>query len=228
MGILKRFKDIMSSNVNALLDKAEDPVKMVDQYLRDLESDLGKVKAETAAVMAEETRAKRQLKENEEEIAKMVSYAEKALVAGNEADAKTFLTKKAALEEKRAALQQEADTASANAQQMRQMHDKLEKDIVQLKERKQAIKSKMAVAKTQEKLNKIGSSYDSAQSSLAAFDRMEEKANRMMDEANAMAQLNSKPQTDDAEALMSKYDSAPSADSAIDDELAAMKAKLGI
>ena len=64
MGILKRFKDIMSSNVNALLDKAEDPVKMVDQYLRDLESDLGKVKAETAAVMAEETRAKRQLKEN--------------------------------------------------------------------------------------------------------------------------------------------------------------------
>ena len=44
-GIITRFKDIMSSNINALLDKAEDPSKMIDQYLRNLESDLGKVKA---------------------------------------------------------------------------------------------------------------------------------------------------------------------------------------
>ena len=42
MGILTRFKDIMEANINALLDKAEDPEKMVDQYLRNLESDLGK------------------------------------------------------------------------------------------------------------------------------------------------------------------------------------------
>ena len=52
--ILKRFTDIMSANINALLDKAEDPAKMVDQYIRDIESDLGNVKAETAAVMAAE------------------------------------------------------------------------------------------------------------------------------------------------------------------------------
>ena len=57
MGILTRFKDIMSANINALLDKCEDPEKMIDQYMRNLESDLGKVKAETASVMAEETRA---------------------------------------------------------------------------------------------------------------------------------------------------------------------------
>ena len=42
-GIIKRFSDIMSANLNALLDKAEDPEKMIDQYLRNLESDLGKV-----------------------------------------------------------------------------------------------------------------------------------------------------------------------------------------
>ena len=58
-GIITRFKDIMSSNINALLDKAEDPSKMIDQYLRNLECDLGKVKSETASVMAEEKRAKR-------------------------------------------------------------------------------------------------------------------------------------------------------------------------
>ena len=41
MGILTRFKDIMSANINALLDKCEDPEKMIDQYMRNLESDLG-------------------------------------------------------------------------------------------------------------------------------------------------------------------------------------------
>ena len=79
-GIITRFKDIMSSNINALLDKAEDPSKMIDQYLRNLESDLGKVKAETASVMAEEKRAKRQLDELNEQINKMQKYAEKALI----------------------------------------------------------------------------------------------------------------------------------------------------
>lgn len=54
MSILSRFKDIMASNINALLDKAENPEKMVDQYVRNLNSDLNKVKAETASVMAAE------------------------------------------------------------------------------------------------------------------------------------------------------------------------------
>ena len=78
MGILTRFKDIMSSNINALLDKAEDPEKMVDQVLRNLNSDLGKVKAETASIMAEEQRAKRELTDCEAEMEKMQRYAIKA------------------------------------------------------------------------------------------------------------------------------------------------------
>ena len=71
MGILKRFGDIMSSNINALLDKCEDPAKMIDQTLRNLESDLGKVKAETASVMADAQAAKRKLDDCNEEIDKM-------------------------------------------------------------------------------------------------------------------------------------------------------------
>lgn len=228
MGILKRFKDIMSANVNVLLDKAENPAKMVDQYLRDLESDLGKVKAETAAVMAEQTRAERMYQENESEISKMAGYAEKALLAGNEADARVFLQKKSALEEKRTELQQNLDIARENANRMRQMHDKLEKDIASLRERKQSIQAKMTLAATQEKMNKLGSSYGKAQGSVSAFDRMEEKANRMLDEANAMADLN-RPDDNSAEALMDKYDaSSEMTSSAVDAELAEMKRKLGL
>ena len=75
MGVLSRFRDIMAANVNALLDKAENPQKMIDQYLRDLEGDLAKVKAETASMMAEEKAAKRDLDECNEEIGKMADYA---------------------------------------------------------------------------------------------------------------------------------------------------------
>ena len=84
----------MSANINALLDKCEDPEKMIDQYMRNLESDLGKVKAETASVMAEETRCKRELDECTADVAKYQSYAEKALRAGNEADASSNALRK--------------------------------------------------------------------------------------------------------------------------------------
>ena len=61
MSMLQRFKDIMSSNINALLDKAEDPEKMIDQMIRNIQSDLGKIKSETATVMAEEARITREV-----------------------------------------------------------------------------------------------------------------------------------------------------------------------
>ena len=115
MGILQRFKDIMASNINALLDKAEDPEKMIDQTLRNLTKDLAEVKKETAAVMADEQRCKRELDEVNSEITKMQAYAEKALLAGNEADAMKFLEKKNQLSTKRTSLQQSYDMAVGNA-----------------------------------------------------------------------------------------------------------------
>lgn len=222
-GILKRFGDIMSANINALLDKAEDPEKMVDQYLRNLESDLGKVKAETASVMAEEARAKRQLDECNEEISKLQRYAEKAILAGNDNDARQFLDKKQQVSGKLSALQQSYEQAHANAVKMKEMHDKLVKDISELNAKKEAIKAKMAVAKAQERINKIGSSAANVGDHMSAFARMEEKADKMLDEANAMASLNA-PASDGIDDLMSKYDSSSSA---VDDELAALKAMLG-
>lgn len=224
MGIIQRFTDIMASNINALLDKAEDPEKMIDQYLRNLESDLGKVKAETAAIMAEETRAKRELDECTQDVEKMQGYAEKAIMAGNDADAKQFLMKKKQLSDKQASLNQAYELAAANAAKMRQMHDKLVGDISELNSRRDAIKAKVAVAKTQERINKIGASMSGVSANMSGFDKMEAKANKMLDQANAMAELNTVP-ADDVDTLAAKYDAAPS--SPVDDELAALKAKLG-
>lgn len=228
-GILSRFKDIMSSNINALLDKVEDPMKMIDQYLRNLESDLGKVKAETAAVMAEETKSKRELDECVDSINKMQTYAEKALLSGNEADARTFLSKKGELNNKLISLQQTYDIAKENSTKMREMHDKLIKDISQLNTRRDELKAKMAVANTQEKLNKIGSSVNGAIGNMSKFDEMEAKINKKLDTANAMAELNNSQKEENIEDLIAKYDNeTKNTSSEIDDELSELKSKLGL
>ena len=228
-GILSRFKDIMSSNINALLDKVEDPMKMIDQYLRNLESDLGKVKAETAAVMAEETKSKRELDECTDSINKMQTYAEKALLSGNEADARTFLSKKGELNNKLISLQQTYDIAKENSTKMREMHDKLIKDISQLNTRRDELKAKMAVVNTQEKLNKIGSSVNGAIGNMSKFDEMEAKINKKLDTANAMAELNNSQKEENIEDLIAKYDNeTKNTSSEIDDELSELKSKLGL
>lgn len=224
MNILTRFKDIMAANVNSLLDKAEDPEKMVDQCLRNLNNDLGKVKSETAAIMAEEQRAKRELDECKEDIEKMQRFAIKAVEAGNDNDAKKFLEKKALLTSNQISLEASYQTASENAMNMKAMHDKLVADIEQLESRKKLIKGKMAVAKTQERMNKMTSSVNGANNSIKAFERMEQKANEALDHANAMAELN-KSSDDDLKDLEAKYSDSPS--SAVDDELAALKQSLG-
>ena len=228
-GILSRFKDIMSSNINALLDKVEDPMKMIDQYLRNLESDLGKVKAETAAVMAEETKSKRELDECIDSINKMQTYAEKALLSGKEADARTFLSKKGELNNKLISLQQTYDMAKENSTKMREMHDKLIKDISQLNTRRDELKAKMAVANTQEKLNKVGSSVNGAIGNMSKFDEMEAKINKKLDTANAMAELNNSQKEENIEDLIAKYDNeTKNTSSEIDDELSELKSKLGL
>jgi len=226
-GILKRFKDIMAANINALLDKAEDPEKMIEQYLRDMESDLGKIKAETAAVIADAEKAKRDLVEIDDEIAKMQVYAEKALVAGNEEDARRFLAKKADLTKERELKQQMADVTGANAQKMRDMHDKLTSDIATLNERKAAIKAKVQAAKAQEHINDLTESIGDIDitDGMSAFDKMEEKADHMLDMANARAELNNSiPDTEALADVAKKYED----NTDIDNELAALKSQLGL
>ena len=226
MAILERFTDIIKANINDLLDKCEDPAKMIDQYLRDLTEDLAEVKQETAAVMAEETRAKRMLDDNADEIRRYEDLARKALTAGNEGDARVFLGKKQQLTEKAASLQATYDAAHANADKMRQMHDKLVEDIETLRGRREMVKAKVAVAKTQEKVNQMGAAGERAAGAMSAFERMERKADAMLDQANAMAELNTAP-VDEAAELEKKYASA-AGDAAVDVELEKLKREMGL
>lgn len=193
MGILSRFTDIISANINALLDKAENPEKMIDEYLRRAMEDLAEVKQETAAVMAEENRCQRLWEENRKDAEKYTDLAKKALLAGNEGDARVFLQKKQELEQAGVSLEKTYQAARQNAEKMRQMHDKLTEDINTLKARRQNVKATMAVARTQEKVNRAQEAFDGAGGAIQGFARMEEKAQAMLDQANAMAELNQRP-----------------------------------
>ena len=226
MGMLDRFTDIVKANINDLLDRAEDPSKMIDQYLRDMTESLAEVKKETAGVMAEETRTKRLVDDNAADIAKYDALARKALEAGNEDDARTLLAKKQELDKHGANLQVAYEAAQVNASKMRQMHDKLVDDIEQLNGRREAIKAKVAVAKTQDKVNGFASSADKAAGTMSAFDRMEAKADAMLDRANAMDELNRQP-VDEAAALEAKYANAGT-EVAVEDELTRLKQEMGL
>ena len=105
------------------------------------------------------------------------------------------------------------------------MHDKLVNDIAELNSRKDAIKAKIRLAKAQQDINKMTSKVNS-ESSFASFQRMEDKADAMLDMAAAEAQLNATTATSEVDSLTSKYDASP--DAAVQDELAALKAKMGV
>lgn len=230
VGILSRFKDVMKVNVNALLDRTEDPEKTVDTYMRSLNTDLGQVKAETASVLSDERRAKRALDECCAEIKKLQRYAEKAVEAGNEDNALKFLERKATQAQKLNELQAAYESASANAIRMKQMQDKLVSDMSQLEARYAELKGKMAAAKAQQDLN---ASHSSSGGANAAFNTMEEKANRALDEALALAELRAGAKEDDLDDLiaeleknMGKDGAAPMETLPAQDELEAIKEKL--
>ena len=226
MSILSRFQDIISSNVNALLDRMEDPEKMIDQYLRNMLKDLAEVKKNTASVMAEESRTKRLVDDNEAEVQKYHNFAKKAISAGNDDDARVFLAKKQELEDIGVNLAKTYAIAHENASKMRQMHDKLASDINQLKQRQAMLKAQISVANTKERMNQINDKSGRGRGGVDSFNRLEEKVARRLDEASAVSELNEGP-VDEASNLAEKYASGNSSP-AVDDELERLKAEMGL
>lgn len=221
--ILERFSSIMKANINDFLDKREDPSKMIDQNLRELREDIAEVKKETAGIIADEKRAERELSECKEQIENCARAARNALTSGDEDAARKILVKKQEYESQLSNLQRIYDVAHQNADRMRQMHNKLVDDIRQLESRKESIKGKIAVAKAQQKVNEMTSGVGKANASIESFNRWEEKADKMLDQAVAVEELNSGDKADD---LVDKYSTGGGGE--VDAELAKMKAELGL
>ena len=219
MSIFKRMKNIVSSNVNAALDSMEDPPKMIDQTLRDLHKDLENVRKQTAEMMAQERMLGSEVENMEDTVKKLTAYAEKAIKAGNDDDARRFLKQKNDVLSQVASKKQLHTQMVSDVKKLRDMQQSLANKISEMDRKKSAIKLKNEHAKAQERMNKITSSVDS--SSLSKFDEYEKKIDAKLYSAQAMEELNKDP--NDVSDLMIQYDSGLSD---VDDELAALKASM--
>lgn len=223
--ILQRFADIMSANFEGILEKYEKPDKMIDQYMKNLEHDLGEVKAETAKVMAIQKGAERRVKNAEADVLSWTEYAEAAVKEGNDDDARKFLEKQVASEKELEAYKKAFETAADNSRKMQEMHKKLMSDIGVLRAQRDELITQYTVAKTSQSMSGITNGFaKKSESNIAGFNRMKEKIIFELDVAEAANEINEN-KADDAESLKTKY-SVPATNADIEGRLSALKSKL--
>ncbi|GAA0359347.1 PspA/IM30 family protein [Bacillus horti] len=222
MSIFRRMFRIGKANVNSALDKMEDPVKMIEQILRELEDDVAKVTAAVTTQMAVEKRFERELKDAEALVERRDQQARQALANGEEELAREALVDKNRHVEKRDKARASYESAKANSERLRQQLSEMKSKVQDMKAQKSTLIAQAEAAKATKKINQTmsGANTDSLTNSFA---RMEEKVQQMHDEAQAAQELaNEGKSFDDKFEEMVK--STASKD--IDDELAALKAEL--
>lgn len=225
MGILNRIADIMSANINAILDKAEDPVKMAKKYLADYMDDLADCKADLATIRSQRKAAQRAYDEAKAQVDKYATMARNAVKAGNDDDARKLLTKKQQAEGIAESKKQILDAAVANDEKLTNVYNKLVSDIEVLRQRVNDVEATAAVADAQETVAAITSKYGNGSKGADGINRMMDKAQARLDKAEAMTEIDAEAGSEDAD-LESKYGGSASSAS-VEDELAKLKAEMG-
>ncbi len=215
MSIFKRLRDLTMSNINAMIDKAEDPIKMTDQYIRDMTEDLEDAEKAVAAQIAIEKKFKALFEEQEALVAKRTQQAHTAAQAQNVELARRALEEKKAAETKMNEYKTNYDQNKASADNLRAKLEEMRKQLTEMKNKRETLVARYNAAKAQNEINKAmtGFSSDSASSGLK---RMEEKMMQMEAQAEASNELNSK-----AADLDDEFDKLGK-DQAVEDELAAL------
>ncbi|KQX51741.1 MULTISPECIES: PspA/IM30 family protein [unclassified Paenibacillus] len=220
MGIFKRLRDMTMASVNDLLDKAEDPIKMLNQFLRDMEEDIMEAEAAVAKQIAIEKKFKLQFEESEEMVTKRTEQAMKALESGNEDLARRALEDKKEHQGRYDELKRQYDLAKTNADQLRSQLTEMKDEFNKMKNKKDLLIARAETAKAQKQINQAMSGFGT-DNAAKGFDRMSEKVLQMEAEAQASGEIRAKNRSLDDE-----LDKLGGSSSGIDDELAAMRAKL--
>ncbi len=113
MGIFTRFRDIVSANINAMLDRAEDPEKLIRLMIREMEDTLVELKASCACAMAETRKVERLLAEARDRERQWEDRAELAVRKGRDDLAREALTEKRRYADRAAALARDHDQCRA-------------------------------------------------------------------------------------------------------------------
>lgn len=188
MAIFGRIGDLIKSNVNDLIDKAEDPEKMVKQVIIDMEEELRKTTSALGQVMGSKTTMEKQLNESKEESKKWEMRAKSALEAGNEELAKEALNSKVKVDN--------------NVKEYETMVKKMEEQIVKIKKQVEEIKRKLEEARARQSVliarDKMADTNKQmattlgnldSKSAIAKMDKMEKKIEQKEAEAEAFEEI---------------------------------------
>lgn len=216
MGIFSRFSDIVNSNINSLLDKAEDPEKMVRLIIQEMEDTLVEVRSASAKTLANKKDLTRQVERLEQEATDWSAKAELALSKGREDLARAALIEKQKCEEQGESLKNELTLLEEQIAKLQTEVEQLQEKLADAKSRQKAIIMRQNTVSSRLEVKKRldGTKVDDA---IDRFERYEQKIDSLESQVEAY-DLGKKNLADEFAELESE--------NKIDDQLAALKAKV--
>ena len=217
MGLFDRLKRVVSANVNDLINKAEDPEKMLEQAVSKMQEDLVQVRQAVARAIAEQRQTEQKYSKDQSEANKWEQRAKLALSKGDENLAREALKRKKDFTETAAILKNQLDQQTVQVDSLRKNLIALESKISEAKTKKNMLVARSRAAKANEEIQKTLGSIDTS-SSMSAFERMEEKVMQIEARSQAIGEITGSDMERQFAALESGSD--------VDDELAMLKAQM--
>ncbi len=218
--LLKRIRDLISANLHAMIDQAEDPEKMVNEYLRQLQDQLYEARTTVAAAMADEDKLHRLWTSNQALADEWQVKAEAALKAGKEDLAKQALLRRRAFQQIADSYRQQYEAQDKQVEELQDALGKLEARIAEARTRREIIIAKKHQAETQEAIYRTVRTLGDSTTAFEGLAAMEERVDERLARARAMAQLEGGV----AEAQIADVE----AEAAVEEDLAELKKKLGL
>ncbi|MXW41690.1 MAG: PspA/IM30 family protein [Synechococcus sp. SB0662_bin_14] len=216
MSFFSRLWRLMRANANDLVSRAEDPAKILDQALMDMQADLVKLRQAVATAVASQKRIERQANQARVQADQWYGRAQLALQGGDEDLAREALARRKTHMDTAQTLGQQLESRAGQVETLKRSLLKLEGKIAQAKTRKDTLKARAQAAQAQRQLEGAVSGINT-DSSMAAFERMEEKVESLEAETAAVADLA-------GDNLEARFEAMEGSD--VDQDLAALKASM--
>ncbi|MGV0026531.1 PspA/IM30 family protein [Phormidesmis priestleyi] len=217
MGILDRLWRAIRANINHLIGQAEDPEKILEQTVLDMQNDLIQLRQAVAQAIATQKRTERQCSQAQSMSEEWYRRAQLALQKGDENLAREALTRRKSYQETAEAMQSQLGQQASVVTQLKQNMMKLESKISEAKTKKDLYIARARSAKASQQLNEMLGGVGTG-SAMNAFERMEEKVLQLEAQSEAIAELGT-------DQLEKRFEALGEADD-IDAELASMKNQL--
>ncbi|MDJ0554459.1 MAG: PspA/IM30 family protein [Microcoleaceae cyanobacterium MO_207.B10] len=217
MGLFDRIWRVIRANINSLVSGAEDPEKILEQTVIDMQNDLVKLRQAVAQAIATQKRTERQCDQAQSTADEWYRRAQLALQKGQENLAREALTKRKSYQETATAMKVQVEQQKQIVEKLKQNMRQLEHKISEAKVKKNMYIARARSAKASEKLNEMLGSVNTG-NALSAFERMEEKVMQLEAKSEAIAELG----TDSLEKQFASLEDGND----VEAELEAMKAEM--